>query len=208
MTTAHDLLSAFACSNRGCACQKSLKRGKGRTHCPGHPDSGPSLDIAELDGKPVFWCHGKCPDHAATLAALQGKGFFKKSPPKSGTKSTPQPKTNETHYEIRSGGGELVAVHVRRDKPDGIKEMYWRLPDGTKGLSGIKAEDLPLYGAELVAQQQGEPVVITEGEKAADALRQVKVLALGTVTGASSAPSLDALRPLAGRRVFLWPDND
>ncbi|OGO51921.1 MAG: hypothetical protein A2148_04545 [Chloroflexi bacterium RBG_16_68_14] len=51
-------------------------------------------------------------------------------------------------------------------------------------------------------------MVLTEGEKAADALRAVGVPAVGTVTGASVAPAADALRPLARLRPYLWGDAD
>jgi hypothetical protein len=46
------------------------------------------------------------------------------------------------------------------------------------------------------------------GEKVADALASWGIAAVGTMTGAAVTPCRDALLPLAGRRVILWPDAD
>jgi hypothetical protein len=53
------------------------------------------------------------------------------------------------------------------------------------------------------------PVVITEGEKAADAARAAlgkAYVVVATVYGASGTPSAQALAHLRGRTVILWPD--
>ncbi|MGE3271203.1 MAG: AAA family ATPase [Chloroflexota bacterium] len=72
----------------------------------------------------------------------------------------------------------------------------------------MKTADL-LYGAELLPDlPDGATVAICEGEKAADAVRASGVTAIGTVTGATGAPSVAALRQLARFDVVLWPDND
>jgi hypothetical protein len=110
-------------------------------------------------------------------------------------------------YEIRDSSGRLVAVHVRRDGPGG-KSFTWERPDGTPGLGGLRVANLPLYGSEHLAARPHDSVVVTEGERAAQALLNVGILAVGTVTGASGTPSPEMLRPLVGRSVTLWPDND
>ena len=114
-----------------------------------------------------------------------------------------------TRYEVRDVDGQLVAVHVRRDKPDGSKSFAWARPDGTSGLGGRRVETLPLYGAEKLRElSDGAEVVITEGEKACEALRARGVAALATVTGAHGAPGDEALRPLVHLEPVLWADND
>jgi hypothetical protein len=100
--------------------------------------------------------------------------------------------------------GEIIATHVREDLSNGEKNVRWT----PKGLNGWKLEDLPLYGSEQVRQRPGEPVIVTEGEKAQEALAATGALAVGSVTGAQSAPSTKALWFLAGRDVILWPDAD
>lgn len=109
-------------------------------------------------------------------------------------------------YEIRDGSGALVALHERREHRDGTKSFTWRQPDGSPGLAGTPVAALPLYGIERL---NGTPtVIVVEGEKAADALLEIGVQAVGTVTGASATPGAIPLAELTGRRVHVWPDND
>ena len=113
-----------------------------------------------------------------------------------------------TRYELRDPAGELVAVHVRKDEPGG-KGYTWELPDGTLGLAGTGTAELPLYGVHRLSEWPADgPIIVTEGEKAADALVAAGIPAVGTVTGAAGQPGPAALAPLAGRIVALWPDND
>ena len=114
--------------------------------------------------------------------------------------------SRRSRYVIRDGDGEQLAVHGRVDlsRPDGTptKRMWWE-------PRGVRANELPLYRLpELLAAPAGEVVVVTEGEKACDALRARDVLAVGTVTGAASIPCDESLRLLVGRSVRLWPDAD
>jgi hypothetical protein len=110
-----------------------------------------------------------------------------------------------TRYEIRDASGTLVAIHCRQDGPDG-KRMWWEQPDGRPGLGGLPLADLPLYGIERL---NGSPtVIVTEGEKAAEALLAIGVQAVGTVTGASATPGPAALAELTGRYAVPWSDND
>ena len=121
-----------------------------------------------------------------------------------------------TEFEIRDTAGELVAVHMRFDKPDGTKNMPWKLPDGTRGLGGMKLPDLPLYRSEtLPGAAKCTALVLTEGEKAADVLAAAEptLLVVGTVTGAGEnqpIPSPAVLQPAidTGLPIYLWPDTD
>jgi hypothetical protein len=112
---------------------------------------------------------------------------------------------SRTDYEIRDASGMLMAIHCREDGPAG-KRIWWEQPDGRRGLGGLPLADLPLYGIERLT---GTPtVIVTEGEKAAEALLAIGVQAVGTVTGASATPGTAALAELTGRHVVPWPDND
>jgi 5S rRNA maturation endonuclease (ribonuclease M5) len=113
-----------------------------------------------------------------------------------------------TRYELRDTSGSHVATHVRHEGASG-KRFTWELPDGTLGLGGIPVSALPLYGSEHIADwAANERIIVVEGEKAAEALRSCGFLALGTVTGAASAPDRQAIEPLRNRHVLLWPDAD
>lgn len=115
-----------------------------------------------------------------------------------------------TIYALPDERGRLLAEHVRDDRADGSKAVWWRRPGrANTGLDGVKLVDLPLYGiVDVLGAPPGAPVVCVEGEKARDALAAVDILAVGTVTGASALPSDAVLRSLAGHPVVLWPDND
>ena len=121
-----------------------------------------------------------------------------------------------TVYVLRDHAGNVVAEHRRHDAPPSLSDAgaarkktftFWR--DGRPGLAGLSVEDLPLYGVEALSSlPDGSAVVVTEGEKAGDALRSRDLLAVGTATGAAKAPSVASLCPLARLDVVLWPDND
>ena len=113
--------------------------------------------------------------------------------------------TPTVRFEIRDSAGEPVAIHCRRDTPGG-KQMWWERPDGSRGLGGQPLAELPLYGIERLDGRG--TVVLVEGEKAAQALMDAGVPAVGTVTGAAATPGRVALAELTGKSVVLWPDND
>ena len=111
-----------------------------------------------------------------------------------------------TRYEIRNPAGELVATKCRRDPG----KTFWWEP------KGVKANAMPLYRIEHARASNG-PVIITEGEKAADALAgavERDLLVVGTVTGAAGTPHADVLAPIVAHSrvndvpIYLWPDND
>jgi hypothetical protein len=179
------------------------KTAKGWTaRCPGHKDTNPSLDVAVgEDGAVLIVCRAGC-DTARIVAGmdLELRDLFV------------QREKVEREFHVRDAEGRIVATHVRIDYPDlpksdpKHKAVFWKR-DGTSGLKGLPVEALPLYGSELLREREGE-VWIAEGETAAEALRKLGLLGLGTVTGASKAPSRDVLAVLQGRSVCLWPDAD
>ena len=182
----------------------SLGMSKFVAKCPAHEDASPSLSVAERDGKLLFNCFTGC-TYDAVRESLESRGLTLREP-------GDMPAQNETVWTIRDVDGKPIAQHVRIDRAEG-KQVFWRGPAGERvKLSdlGIRVDSMPLYGCEQLANPDARDrvVVVCEGEKAADALRRLDVLALGTVTGAASAPQPVALECLRGRMVYLWPDND
>jgi replicative DNA helicase len=175
--------------------------------CVAHEDRNPSLSISDGEGGRLLWsCKAGC-SQDAVRAGLERHGFELRD-----TREQPRERAPEIVYVVRDASGKAIAQHVRVDKPDG-KIVFWRGPAGEKvklAELGLRLADLPLYCTEFLGYATPEDVVvITEGEKACDAARRIGLLGLGTVTGASSAPSEQALAPLkACGRVVLWPDND
>lgn len=68
----------------------------------------------------------------------------------------------------------------------------------------------PLYGLELLAAfPVSAPVILVEGEKACDSARKLFAdYSCMTWSGGSKAIGKTDFSPLAGREVWLWPDND
>jgi uncharacterized protein (DUF927 family) len=67
----------------------------------------------------------------------------------------------------------------------------------------------PLYNLDRIAAQPDEPIVVAEGEKAADAAARIFPEFVATTScGGANAVAQSDWTPLAGRRVIVWPDND
>jgi len=189
-------------------------QGEGRqwsARCPAHDDRVASLSLGEgKDGRALLKCQagaGCSPEEIVAKLGLTMADLFE--PP---IRPRPPARARPTTYVVKDADGQVVVVHERRDRTDGTKVLWWRQPDGTKGLHGRKVETLPLYGSERLPRwDTSRPLVVTEGEKAAHALLGAGIRALGTVTGADlngKAPARDVLGALAGRDVILWPDAD
>jgi hypothetical protein len=207
--------------------QGAKKTGNGwSARCPAHGDRRASLSIAQgKDGTALVKCHAGC-DTSAILAAV-GLKLADLFPPKLGATPTrngkplPGGQTFATvddavaELERRHGKwsalwtyhdteGEPVGVVVRWDGPNGkdIRPVA-RHADGWR--IGAMPDPRPLYRLpDLAAAQR---VVVCEGEKAADAARSLGFVAT-TSAGGSQAASKTDWRPLAGKEVWMMPDND
>lgn len=111
-------------------------------------------------------------------------------------------------WEYRNAQGELVGVVLRFDRQDGGKDV---LPVSRRAggwVMGAMPEPRPLYRLPaLLKADPSQPVAITEGEKAADAAVRVGLSAT-TSSGGSNAASKSDWSPVAGRQVWVLPDND
>ena len=94
--------------------------------------------------------------------------------------------------------------------------LDWRGADGTTGKEarwddGAPAASILWYRYEALDAEPDGPVIIVEGEKAADALAHVLEGTAYVVIAAPSAsydPPGEAIERLTGRNVGLWPDDD
>ena len=98
--------------------------------------------------------------------------------------------------------------HTRFDHADGSKEIAWGRYSPRDGLGDHKLVDLVYRGGDVARAHRDATVVLTEGERAADAVWAAGYLAAGTVCGASSTPGAAVLGLFRDRHVVLWPDND
>jgi uncharacterized protein (DUF927 family) len=111
------------------------------------------------------------------------------------------------HY--RDAAGELLFVVARFDPADRKKEVLPFCCGASSWRWCGPPKPRPLYGLAALAARPEAPVLLVEGEKAADAAAvlfpdHVAV----TWQGGSNATADAEWRPLAGRRVAVWPDND
>ena len=108
-------------------------------------------------------------------------------------------------WTYHDASGEPVGVVVRWNLADGKKEIRpaSRHGDGWR-VEGMP-EPRPLYGLPELASAQR--VFVCEGEKAADAVRGIRLAATTSAHGCESPGKTD-WRPLAGKEIILLPDND
>ncbi|MEE9249750.1 MAG: ATP-binding protein, partial [Alphaproteobacteria bacterium] len=118
-------------------------------------------------------------------------------------------------WTYRDGDGRVLGYVWRFDEPGGGKAfipLTWCKHSAT-GRGGWRwkswAVPRPLYRLDALAAQREAPVIVCEGEKAADAAAKLLPGWVSTTSpnGTNGAGKAD-WAPLAGRRVVIWPDAD
>lgn len=132
------------------------------------------------------------------------------------------PKAHPTHgkfsmrWEYRDAAGELLCLVYRFEpKAEGERKQFCPLT-WCKNSSGKHEwrwqgllEPRPLYHLDQLTARPDAPVIVTEGEKAADAAALLFPDAVSvTMFNGAQSPHKTDWQPLTGRTVFLWPDND
>ncbi len=94
---------------------------------------------------------------------------------------------------------DYFPLSVWQDSVTGKREWRW------KNLPAPR----PLYGLDQLAARTTDPVVVCEGEKAADAAAKLLPdhVAVCWMNGAEAVSKAD-FSPLSGRDCLIWPDND
>lgn len=196
------LLSALECDRPSCPCHATASRGVGLTHCvgPSHArgDQDPSLSITTAEGgKTLLNCKSGC-SNADVISALQERGLW-------GSAKTGERRVVAT-YDYVDRTGALV-LQVQRYEP---KDFSQRKPDGKGGwLYKLGDIEKPLYHLDEVvaAVERGETIWIVEGERDADTLRGVGLIATCSVGGAGKW--LDPYSSdLIGATVVVIADKD
>jgi len=114
-----------------------------------------------------------------------------------------------TMWEYKDSDGSLMFFVARYDTSAGKQILPWSWVDGRWQCKGWPAPR-PLYGLQELAANPAKPVLIVEGEKAADAARKIvgSVYVVVTWPNGSKAVSKADWRPVYGRKVLIWPDAD
>lgn len=181
------------------------KNGKGWTcKCPAHDDKNPSLSISEgADGRVLLNCHAGCAiEDITTALCISPKDLF----PDSRTARNGSPKLIAT-YDYHDAAGNVL-YQVCRYEPKTFKQ---RRPDGNGGWKwGIEGVDRVLYRLPKIkkAVAKDRPVVITEGEKDADALVTIGIEATTNSGGAAGKWLPTYSEVFAGADVVIVADKD
>ena len=118
------------------------------------------------------------------------------------------------HWEYRESAGRLLGLVYRFHIQGGGKEFrsvvyaeHRRFGRQWRWLGFPKPR--PLYGLDRLAARADAPVIVTEGERAADAAGVlVPDYVAVTSPGGSRAAKATDWSALAGRNVRIWPDAD
>lgn len=105
-------------------------------------------------------------------------------------------------WDYLSPEGELIACVYRYDTPEGKQYRPWDVASRQTRMPVPR----PLYHLPAVAK--ADTVVLVEGEKCADALIHIGIVATTAMGGAAAAPDKTDWSPLAGKTVIVWPDHD
>jgi hypothetical protein len=176
--------------------------------CPAHPDNIPSLAVAAgTDGTALVRCHAGC----TTASVVQALGLTLNDlfPPKLPVNGQAGCGVITAVYDYRDERARVLYQTVRfrpkgfrQRRPDGRGGWTWRL-DGTPRV----LYHLP----ELLAADPAQTVYIVEGEKDADALAKLGLVATTNPCGAGQWKKLDAptvQKALGGKSVVVIADND
>ena len=184
------------------------------THGQGNGDKNPSLSITDgPDNKPLFKCHGGCDQHDV-FAAIRDYGLLPDLEPRAELLASIKPLQQPTleqewHYTDEDGVTLFIKQRYKTYDAKGKTYKQLRVDEQGKRHPSITGAQIVPYNLPEVeqARQAGRTVFLTEGEKAADALKHIGVCATCTHQGASSFPE-DAIQFFTGLNVVILPDND
>ena len=190
------------------------------SHGQGNGDKHPSLSITMSDdGNFLFKCHGGCDQHTV-FSTIKDMGLLPVLPDRPDYLDSIKPMKpiplistpvleHEWHYTDEDGISLYIKQRFKTFDSKGKTYKTLRvMPDGSRvGKLG----DCRLVPYKLPDLQQataaGRVVYITEGEKAADALGSLGVVATTSHAGAGNwSPELNQY--FAGANVVVVPDND
>jgi hypothetical protein len=112
------------------------------------------------------------------------------------------------YWPYPDAGGSIIFAAARYDG-DGDKTFRPFISRNGEIVCCNFADKRPLYGLDRLAARPGDPVLVVEGEKTADAAGGIfPGYVVVTSSGGSKAANKADWSPLVGRQVTIWPDND
>jgi len=186
-------------------------------HGQGNGDKNPSLSVTDgEDGNILFKCHGGC-DQQSVFSTIKEMGLLPQLPDRPEYLASVKPiplvavPTLEQEWHYTDEEGVSLFVKQRYKTYDAKGKTYKTLrvmPDGSRvgklGDCRIVPYRLPEV---LQAVSDGRVIYICEGEKAADALCSLGVVATTSHAGAGGwNPDLNQY--FTGANIVIVPDND
>jgi CHC2 zinc finger len=180
--------------------------------CPLHDDQNPSLTLSTSlrDGKLLFKCHKGC-DQKQLVEEFKRRGWLNSAGPEPGRKREPARVMQAASriveaYRYTDEAGDLLYEVVRYEpkdfrqrRPDGRDGWIWSLGDCRRVLYHLP---------EVVdAARSGVLILIAEGEKDTDNLRDLGFCATTSPMGAGKWRR-EYAQSLRGAPVAILPDHD
>lgn len=195
---------------------KQTAPGQWSARCPAHDDKRASLSVSEgADGLALIHCFAGCTPEQITQAL--GLRLADLMPAKAVLPHTDAVGPEKAEAKPAVGKPRIVAQYDYRDESDNVlfqvvrlepKDFRQRRPKpGGKWDWSVKGVRMVPYRLPELLAEPARPVFVVEGEKDADALAGVGVLATCNSGGAGKWTAAHA-EFLRGRRVFILPDND
>lgn len=181
--------------------------------CPcRNDDDNPSLSISEdaKTGNILVTCHRGSPCNTKEICESAGVTLAALFPPQKRTNNTKAKLDLVKTYDYIDESGELLFQKLRYIDADGKKTFRQRKPDGQGGWV-YALGDTPkiLYNLPAVKQgvAGGYPIWVVEGEKDADTLIDIGIIATTMPGGAGKWLDIHT-EALAGAEVEIIADND
>lgn len=187
---------------------KARGNNKYQAKCPAHDDNRASLSIEDTGDKILLYCHAGC-DTENVLGAigLATKDLFKSNDSNYGIEFKQPKKQIEKVYQYTDEHGNVIHEKVRytdksfynRHKKDG--EIIWNM----RGITPV------IYNLPKVVQavKEGQTIFMVEGEKDADLLNSMGLVATTNYEGAGKGKfKKQYVKYFTGANVVVIQDND
>ncbi len=172
--------------------------------CPAHKDNNPSLKIDEgKGGQTLAKCFAGCSfEDVCAASGIPPEEWFGDTP----QKSTKTDSRIAATYDYRDAAGKKIFQVVRfipkdfrQRQPDGNGGWIWRVPKDLRTIYNLP---------EVLAQvHKGRVVFVTEGEKDADAVTSLGMVATCNPGGAGKWQD-NYTEAFSGAHAVILPDND
>lgn len=187
--------------------------------CPAHGDDTPSLAISEDNRKILVHCHAGCtPENIASAVGLRVNDLFLddvyKPTPAKLSRNTPHTVLDHRHHDYKDENGIVICRKtIEQWAEDNEKHVSWYRFESGNPVLGLNGKKAPLYNLDKLAANYSaadpQPIYIAEGEKDADTLSQMGLVATTSPNGAGSTKWLDTYNTYLNRgQVYILTDND